>query len=391
MDEFPQGSIGLVEPQTQHFDKPLLLANGRVLPTYQLIYETYGRLNANKSNAVLICHALSGDHHAAGFYSGEDKQPGWWNNYVGPGKAINTDNFFVVSINNLGGCNGSTGPLTTNQETGKLWGADFPTLRVRDWVESQKHLADLLGISRWAAVVGGSLGGMQAMRWAIEYPERVGNCVAIASALKLTAQNIAFNETARQAIMADPEFFDGNYNEHGTIPQHGLAVARMIGHITYLSGDGMGEKFGRELRSGSFSLGCNDPLEFEIESYLRYQGAKFSTQFDANTYILMTRALDYFDLAREYQDSAIEAFSHATCKFLVISFTTDWRFSPKRSKEIVQALLHAKKSVSYAEIESSYGHDAFLIPNKRYHNVFSSFMINIATDIEASNSKQGAL
>ncbi|MFT4609490.1 MAG: homoserine O-acetyltransferase [Cellvibrionaceae bacterium] len=387
MDEFPQGSVGLVQPQTQHFDTPLLLANGRVLPAYQLIYETYGELNADKSNAVLICHALSGDHHAAGFHSSEDKQPGWWNNYVGPGKAINTDNFFVVSINNLGGCNGSTGPLTINKETGKPWGADFPTLRVRDWVESQKHLADLLGIYCWAAIVGGSLGGMQAMRWATEYPERVGHCIAIASALKLTAQNIAFNETARQAIMADPEFFNGNYNEHGTIPKHGLAVARMIGHITYLSGDGMGEKFGRELRSGSFSLGCNDPLEFEIESYLRYQGAKFSTQFDANTYILMTRALDYFDLAREYQDNVIDAFSHATCKFLVISFTTDWRFSPKRSKEIVQALLHAKKSVSYAEIESSYGHDAFLVPNKRYNDVFSSFMKNIVADIKPISNK----
>ena len=387
MDEFPKGSVGLIQPQTQHFDSPLPLANGRVLPAFHIIYETYGELNRDKSNAVLICHALSGDHHAAGFYSKDDKQPGWWDNYIGPGKAIDTNEFFVISLNNIGGCNGSTGPLTINAETGKPWGADFPTLRVRDWVETQKRLADILGIQRWAAIVGASLGGMQAMRWALEYPERVGHCVAIASALKLTAQNIAFNETARQAIMADPDFFKGNYDEHNTIPQNGLAVARMIGHITYLSGDGMGEKFGRELRSGSFSLGCDDPLEFEIESYLRYQGARFSTKFDANTYILMTRALDYFDLAREYQDNAVDAFSHATCKFLVISFTTDWRFSSERSKEIVQALLHAKKTVSYAEIESSYGHDAFLVPNKRYNDVFSSFMKNIAIDIKTNGAK----
>jgi homoserine O-acetyltransferase len=389
MDEFPQGSVGLVQPKIQRFDEPLHLANGRVLPDFQLIYETYGELNNAKSNAVLICHALSGDHHAAGFYSKDDKQPGWWDNYIGPGKAIDTNEFFVVSLNNIGGCNGSTGPLTINEETGKPWGADFPTLRVRDWVETQKHLADMLGIKRWAAIVGGSLGGMQAMRWAIEYPDRVGHCVVIASALKLTAQNIAFNETARQAIMADPNFFNGKYYEHNSIPKNGLAVARMIGHITYLSSDGMGEKFGRELRSGSFSLGCDDPLEFEIESYLRYQGAKFSTQFDANSYILMTRALDYFDLAREYQHNAIDAFSHAMCKFLVISFTTDWRFSPKRSKEIVQALLHAKKSVSYAEIESSHGHDAFLVPNKRYNDVFNSFMKNVAADSKSINTKQG--
>lgn len=382
MDAFPTGSVGLVEAKTQHFDTPLPLANGRVLSEYDIIYESYGKLNSDSSNAILICHALSGDHHAAGVYSDEEKRPGWWDHYIGPGKAIDTNHFFVLSLNNIGGCNGSTGPLSINPETGKVWGADFPTLRVRDWVETQRRLADLLGIKQWAAIVGGSLGGMQAMRWALEYPDRVKHCVSIASALKLTAQNIAFNETARQAIMADPNFLEGRYSEHNTIPKNGLAVARMIGHITYLSGDGMGEKFGRELRSGSFSLGCDDPLEFEIESYLRYQGAKFSTQFDANSYILMTRALDYFDLTHEYNHNAVEAFSHATCKFLVISFTTDWRFSPERSKEIVQALLHAKKSVTYAEIDSSYGHDAFLVPNKRYNDVFSGFMANIARDIK---------
>jgi homoserine O-acetyltransferase len=379
--DFPNTSVGLVEPQTQHFDTPLTLANGRVLPGYTLVYETYGKLNKDNSNAVLICHALSGHHHAAGFHSDEDKRPGWWDHYIGPGKAIDTNHFFVVCPNNIGGCHGSSGPLSINPETNKPWGADFPTLRVRDWVETQKHLADLLGIYQWAAVVGGSLGGMQAMRWALEYPDRIRHCIAIASAMKLTAQNIAFNETARQAIIADPQFFNGHYLDHDTIPRQGLSVARMIGHITYLSGDGMGQKFGRELRSGSFDRGSDEPLEFEIESYLRHQGSSFSTSFDANTYMLMTRALDYFDLAREYNDDPVHAFSHAQCRFLVISFTTDWRFSPLRSREIVQALLHAKKSVTYAEIESTYGHDAFLIPSERYHQVFSQYMKNIAADV----------
>lgn len=378
---FPTGSVGIVKAQSYTFDEPLALASGRTLSSYDIAYETYGTLNKNHSNAVLICHALSGHHHAAGKYAEDDKRSGWWDHYIGPGKAIDTNQFFVVSLNNLGGCHGSTGPTSINPDTQKAWGADFPTLRVRDWVETQKRLADLLGIRKWAAVIGGSLGGMQAMRWALEYPERVGHCVAIASAMKLTAQNIAFNETARQAIMADPQFFEGRYLEAKSLPKDGLAVARMIGHITYLSDDGMGEKFGRELRSGSFVQGIDEPLEFEIESYLRHQGANFSHSFDANTYILMTRALDYFDLAREYDDDAVKAFSHALCQFLVISFTTDWRFSPARSQEIVRALLHAKKSVTYAEIDSAFGHDAFLIPNERYNRVFAAYMNNVAREL----------
>lgn len=378
---FPTGSVGIVQAQSHTFDEPLALASGRTLSPYDITYETYGMLNSDHSNAVLICHALSGHHHAAGKYAEDDKRPGWWDHYIGPGKAIDTNHFFVVSLNNLGGCHGSTGPTSINPDTKQAWGADFPTLRVRDWVETQKRLADLLGIHKWAAVVGGSLGGMQAMRWALEHSERVGHCIAIASAMKLTAQNIAFNETARQAIMADPQFFEGRYLDEQSLPKDGLAVARMIGHITYLSDDGMGKKFGRELRSGSFAQGIDEPLEFEIESYLRHQGANFSHSFDANTYILMTRALDYFDLAREYNDDAVAAFSRAQCKFLVISFTTDWRFSPARSQEIVRALLHAKKSVSYAEIDSAYGHDAFLIPSERYHQVFSAYMKNIVGDI----------
>jgi homoserine O-acetyltransferase/O-succinyltransferase len=381
-------SVGIVSPTTHHFDQPLHLANGRTLDSYDIVYETYGELNTAKDNAVLICHALSGNHHAAGFHSIDDKRPGWWDNYIGPSKAIDTNRFFVVSINNLGGCHGSTGPASINPATQQVWGSKFPTLRVRDWVESQKRLADVLGIQQWAAIVGGSLGGMQAMRWALEHPERVRHCVAIASAMKLTAQNIAFNETARQAITADPDFIGGDYLINNTLPTQGLSVARMIGHITYLSGDGMKQKFGRDLRSGTFEKGVDEPLEFEIESYLRYQGNAFSTSFDANTYILMTRALDYFDLAREYDHDPVAAFNHAQCQFLVVSFTSDWRFSPERSQEIVNALIHAKKPVTYAEIESDFGHDAFLIKNDRYTDIFSSYMKNILLDDDNINTEK---
>lgn len=377
MTEFPDNTVGLVHPKIFSYEKELRLSNGRSLPGFELVYETYGELNSDKSNAVLICHALSGHHHAAGYHSHEDKRAGWWDLYIGPGKPIDTNKFFVVCPNNIGGCHGSTGPASINPETNRIWGADFPTLRVRDWVETQRLLANQLDITQWAAVIGGSLGGMQAMRWALEHPGQVRHCIAIASAMQLTAQNIAFNETARQAITADPDFKNGHYLEHNTIPRQGLSIARMIGHITYLSGDGMGQKFGRDLRSGSFKRGIDEPLEFEIESYLRHQGSSFSTSFDANTYILMTRALDYFDLAREYNDDPVQAFQHAECSFMVISFTSDWRFSPKRSREIVKALLHANKKVSYAEIESSFGHDAFLLQNKRYQQVFSAYMNNV--------------
>ncbi len=377
-ETFPPDSVGLVSPQTFTFDEPLTLACGRTLTNYELVVETYGELNQAKDNAVLICHALSGHHHAAGYHSVDDKKPGWWDSYIGPGKPMDTNKFFIVSLNNLGGCNGSTGPTSINPETDKIYGADFPSLRVRDWVNSQARLADRLGISQWAAIVGGSLGGMQAMRWSLEYPERVRHCVVIASAMKLTAQNIAFNETARRAITSDPNFADGFYLEKQTIPQDGLSVARMIGHITYLSDDGMGKKFGRELRSGSFEQGIEEPVEFQIQSYLRYQGENFSKTFDANTYILMTHALDYFDLAREYNHDPVAAFQNALSKFLVISFTSDWRFAPQRSQEIVNALMKADRDVVYAEIESPYGHDAFLVPNQiRYLDLFSTYMNKI--------------
>ena len=375
----PADSVGLVTPQTIHFTEPLLLACGKTLEAYDLVYETYGQLNADKSNAILVCHALSGHHHAAGYHTLEDRKPGWWDGYIGPGKPIDTDKFYVVSLNNLGGCHGSTGPASINPLTGKPWGPDFPKLRVRDWVESQARLADKLGIETWAAVIGGSLGGMQAMRWALEHPERVRHCVVIASAMKLTAQNIAFNETARQAIVTDPNFCAGRYLENNTLPRNGLAVARMIGHITYLSDYAMGEKFGRDLRKGSFERGVDEPVEFQIESYLRYQGDTFASNFDANSYLLITKALDYFDLAREYNDDPIEAFRHAQAKFLVVSFSTDWRFAPERSREIVDALMGAHKSVAYVEIDSNFGHDAFLLPNARYQQALSRYLNGIAS------------
>ena len=330
-------------------------------------------MNRARSNAVLICHALSGHHHAAGYHAGDSK-PGWWEHCIGPGKAIDTQKFFVVSLNNLGGCHGSTGPRSADPATGQPFGPDFPPVRARDWVNSQAMLADRLGIERWAAVVGGSLGGMQALRWALDYPKRLRHCVAIAAALKLSAQNIAFNEIARQAILSDPEFKGGHYLRERTRPRQGISIARMVGHITYLSDDAMAEKFGRDLRSGSLADGTEEPAEFQVESYLRHQGSVFSESFDANTYLLMTRALDYFDLAGEWGDDPAQAFARAQCGFLLLSFSSDWRFPPARSREIVNALIAARKPVSYAEIEAAQGHDAFLLPIPRYLQVLSAYL-----------------
>jgi homoserine O-acetyltransferase len=375
-------SVGMVSPQRAEFAQGMQLACGRVLPSFELVFETYGSLNPQRSNAVLICHALSGNHHAAGYHSAEDRKPGWWDDCIGPGKPIDTNHFFVVSLNNLGGCHGSTGPHSINPDTGKEWGPDFPPLRARDWVHSQAMLADHLGIERWAAVIGGSLGGMQAMRWALEYPDRVRHCVVIAAAMKLSAQNIAFNEIARQAIQSDPEFRDGHYAVAQVVPRKGLGIARMVGHITYLSDDSMAAKFGRDLRTGTLEQGQADQIEFQVESYLRHQGSTFSETFDANTYILMTRALDYFDLAREYGDDPIRAFSNARASFLVVSFSSDWRFSPQRSREIVDALIAAGKPVTYTEIESNHGHDAFLLPIPRYFDVFTAYMKRVRRESE---------
>ncbi|WP_129933993.1 MULTISPECIES: homoserine O-acetyltransferase [unclassified Pseudomonas] len=374
---FPEDSVGLVVPQTARFDEPLALACGRSLASYELVYETYGTLNASASNAVLICHALSGHHHAAGYHAATDRKPGWWDSCIGPGKPIDTNRFFVVSLNNLGGCNGSTGPSSVNPATGKPYGADFPVLTVEDWVHSQVRLAERLGIQQWAAVVGGSLGGMQALQWTISYPERVRHCVDIASAPKLSAQNIAFNEVARQAILTDPEFHGGSFQDQGVIPKRGLMLARMVGHITYLSDDSMGEKFGRELKSDKLNYDFHS-VEFQVESYLRYQGEEFSGRFDANTYLLMTKALDYFDPAATHGGDLAATLAHVTADYCIMSFTTDWRFSPARSREIVDALMAARKNVCYLEIDSPYGHDAFLIPTPRYMQGFSNYMNRIA-------------
>ncbi len=374
-------SVGLVTPQVAHFDTPLQLDCGRSLSPYELIYETYGKLNSDHSNAVLICHALSGDHHAAGYHSMEDRKPGWWESAIGPGKPIDTDRFFVVSLNNLGGCKGSTGPNTINPSSGKPWGPDFPIVTVRDWVESQARLADLLQIEQWAAVIGGSLGGMQVLQWAIDYPKRLRHAVVIAAAPNLTAQNIAFNEVVRQALRSDPDFHHGHYYEHNVVPSRGLKIARMLGHITYLSDDAMRAKFGRELREGKINFGFD--VEFQVESYLRYQGESFVERFDANTYLLMTKALDYFDPAAAHSGDLSAALAGVEAKFFVASFTSDWRFAPARSREIVKALLDGDKTVSYTEIEANHGHDAFLIPIPHYMEVFGRYMQRVATELES--------
>jgi homoserine O-acetyltransferase len=368
-------SVGIVAPQTAHFSEPLSLKSGAVLPEYDLVYETYGTLNADKSNAVLICHALSGTHHVAGKYNENDKYPGWWDNMIGPGKPLDTNRFFVIGVNNLGGCSGSTGPKTINPETGKPWGSAFPVVTVDDWVVSQARLADYLGIRTFAAIVGGSLGGMQALQWTLTYPDRVKNALVIAAAPNLTAQNMAFNEVARQAIITDPEFHLGDYYGHGVVPRRGLRIARMLGHITYLSDDAMGAKFGRKLKYDMVKYGFD--VEFEMESYLRYQGDKFAETFDANTYLRMTRALDYFDPASEHGGDLSAALAKAKADFLVVSFTSDWRFSPARSREIVKALLDNELTVSYAELTAAHGHDAFLMPDPHYHAVVRAYLENI--------------
>lgn len=429
------GSVGLVTPQTFHFAEPLTLECNRTLPSFDLIFETYGTLNSDKSNAILICHALSGSHHAAGFHSDDDKKAGWWDNMIGPNKAIDTNQFFVVCVNNIGSCFGSTGPTTINPDSlsdegeAQVYGPDFPLVTIKDWVKTQAMLSDRLGIEVWHAIVGGSMGGMQAMQWSVDYPERLKRCVVIASTPKLSAQNIAFNEVARQSILSDPDFKDGRYLQAGTYPRRGLILARMVGHITYLTNDAMKAKFGRDLKSGKFMYGYD--VEFQVESYLRYQGERFSENFDANTYLLMTKALDYFDPTRDYPsaaDSSIQssaeletslaaavkadsteneldktlnnsatidntdnadnvnvvnakelnalksAFAHTQCQYLVVSFTTDWRFAPERSQEIVDALMATGKPVSYINVDAPHGHDSFLFDIPRYMGAVKGFL-----------------
>ena len=374
-------SVGIVQPQFLDFSEPLTLASGAVLPAYTLAIETYGTLNADHSNAVLICHALNASHHVAGVHADEPHSAGWWDNMIGPGKPLDTNRFFVIGINNLGSCFGSTGPASIDPATGKPWGPRFPLITVEDWVHAQARVADHLGIERFAAVMGGSLGGMQALSWSLTYPERVANCVVIASSARLSAQNIAFNEVARRAIMTDPDFHDGDYYAHGAVPRRGLSIARMVGHITYLSGDSMAEKFGRNRRDGAPDYRYGYDIEFEVESYLRYQGEKFSGYFDANTYLLITRALDYFDPARRHGGDLARALKAAQAKFLLVSFSTDWRFPPEHSREIVRALLRHHRPVSYAEIDAPHGHDAFLMDHPRYHSVVRAYYQRIAEEL----------
>ncbi len=379
----------IATPQTMRFDAPLLLQSGASIHGYSLSYETYGTLNDDKSNAVLVCHALNASHHVAGVYEGQDKSEGWWDNMIGPGKSVDTNKFFVIGVNNLGSCFGSTGPMHTHPDTGKVYGADFPVVTVEDWVNAQARLLDALGIQTLAAVLGGSLGGMQALSWTLQYPERMRHAVVVASAPNLTAENIAFNEVARRAIVTDPDFHGGHFYEHGVIPKRGLRIARMIGHITYLSDDVMNEKFGRELKdavlasANGYKYSTQD-VEFQIESYLRYQGDKFAEYFDANTYLLITRALDYFDPAKAYAGDLSQALARTRAKFLLVSFTTDWRFSPKRSREVVKALLDNKREVSYAEIDAPHGHDAFLLDDDRYMSVMRSYFDSVFNGLKGS-------
>lgn len=390
-------SVGIVTPQVFHFKDPLTLRSGKIIPSYDLITESYGELNKKRDNAILICHALSGDHHAAGFHSEADRKPGWWDSAIGPGKAIDTNLFYVLTVNNLGGCGGSTGPTSVNPINGKPFGPDFPVITVADWVESQKRLMEILYIKQWAAVIGGSLGGMQVQHWAIEHPKKIKAAICIASAAKLSAQNIAFNEVARHSITKDPNFHEGRYLEHDSRPKQGLMLARMIGHITYLSDSAMRLKFGNEfaddqlkleknvgrnLKSGELSYGLD--VDFEVESYLHYQGERFSNNFDANTYLLMTKALDYFDPSTDFDGDLSKAFADATCKFLLISFSTDWRFPPERSRELVEILLSASCNVSYLEIEADEGHDAFLMPIPEYMEALRAFLSNICVELKTN-------
>ncbi|AIJ49625.1 homoserine O-acetyltransferase [Comamonas testosteroni TK102] len=405
----------IATPQFMHFDEPLPLQSGGSIADYDLAFETYGQLNADKSNAIVVCHALNASHHVAGSYEGQPKSEGWWDNMIGPGKPVDTDKFFVIGINNLGSCFGSTGPMHTNPATGKPYGADFPVVTVEDWVDAQARLLDRLGIQTLAAVLGGSLGGMQALSWSLRYPERMRHAVVVASAPNLNAENIAFNEVARRAIVTDPDFNGGHFYEHGVVPARGLRIARMVGHITYLSDDVMNQKFGRSLRAptlpaarGSLPPEGTDPtrggpasdrrdylystqdVEFQIESYLRYQGEKFSGYFDANTYLLITRALDYFDPARSHDGDLTRALAVAKARFLLVSFTTDWRFAPARSREIVKSLLENNRDVSYAEIDAPHGHDAFLLDDPRYMSVMRSYFEGIAKELKTTERAGGA-
>lgn len=376
-------SVGVVQKQSFSFAQPpekMKLESGAFLGPIDVAYETYGELNPDATNAVLICHALTGDSHVAGYYSAEDSKPGWWENMVGPGKGIDTDRYFVICSNILGSCMGTTGPCFINPETVEPYGLDFPMVTIGDMVRAQKALLDHLGIRRLMSVIGGSLGGMQALEWSIRYPEMVDSVIPLATTTKHSALAIAFNEVARQAIMADPNWSGGKYYS-GETPKLGLALARMIGHITYLSDESMRQKFGRKLQDKT-DFSFNFDADFQVESYLRYQGAKFVERFDANSFLYITKAADYFDLEKQHGNgSAVQAFSKAESRFLVISFTSDWLYPTYQSRTMVQAMKKSGLDVSFCEIEADWGHDAFLLPSQRLTTLIRSFLDRVFGEI----------
>ncbi|MFC1821473.1 homoserine O-acetyltransferase [Thermodesulfobacteriota bacterium] len=376
-------SVGLVKKQFYTFAEPpdeVTLESGAKLGPVTIAFETCGTLNSEKNNAVLILHALSGDSHVAGYYSGNDPKPGWWDIMVGPGKGIDTDKYFVVCSNILGSCMGTTGPSSINPKTGRSYGLDFPLVTIGDMVKAQKALMDHLGIKKILSVVGGSIGGMQVLEWCIRYPEIVASAIPLATTTKHSALAIAFNEVARQAIMADPNWNNGDYYESPK-PDLGLAVARMIGHITYLSDDAMRHKFGRRLqKKADFSY--NFDADFQVENYLRYQGKKFVERFDANSFLYITKAADYYGLEiQNGASSAVKAFLTAQAKFLVVSFTSDWLYPTYQSKAMVQTMKKIGLDVSFCEIEAEWGHDAFLLPSERLTNLVKGFLERVYREL----------
>jgi len=375
-------SVGLTEKLFYTFAEPpgqLILESGARLGPVTLAYEMVGRLNEARDNAILVCHALTGDSHLAGYYHRDDPRPGWWDIMVGPGKGIDTDRYCVICINVLGGCMGSTGPSSENPETGRPYGLSFPMVTIGDMVKAQKVLLDYLEIERLLAVIGGSVGGMQALEWSVRYPGLVRACVPLATTSHHSALAIAFNEIGRQAVMSDPNFNKGDYYG-GSRPDLGLALARMIGHVTYLSDEALRQKFGRRLQDRQ-NFSFNFDADFQVESYLRYQGSKFVQRFDANSYLYITKAADYYDLRQQHGNgSEVEAFARARAKFLVVSFTSDWLYPTYQSRALVKALKKNGLDVSFVEIEADCGHDAFLLPNPRLSGLLGKFLARVAEE-----------
>ncbi len=378
--EFPPDSVGLVQRQYFTFatDEPMPLDSGEKLGPITLAYETYGQLNADRSNAILILHALSGDAHAAGYHSPEDTKPGWWDDCIGPGKAFDTRRYFVVCSNVIGGCQGSTGPSSINPATGRPYGLSFPVITIGDMVRAQRYLIDHLGIEKLLAVAGGSMGGMQALQWAVSYPERVRSVVALATTARHSPMLIAFSEVGRQAIYADPNWNHGDYYD-GPRPNAGLALARMIGHITYLSEESMHQKFGRRLQNRE-RYGFEFDTEFAVEGYLKHKGTQFTNRFDANSYLYITKALDYFDLANGYGSLANAFAKSAHIMYLVVSFTSDWLYPPYHSKEIVSALTAVGADVTYCNLKSTWGHDAFLLEVETMTKLIADFLDRVVAE-----------